>query len=139
MLEYLKYAEWWQSVLIICSYIAFLGDTLLMVSFIVFFTRYHRTIQAMLRAFLSTNASGISHVKANVIGRTFPLLLTIDLPEEEQIIEDLDDIEGMQVTVQAMSIFVFAIIVIILLYQICKRCRYTHSIIKYCFPFFPVS
>ena len=31
---------------------------------------------------------------------------------------------------------VCAIVAIIILYQIFKRCHYTHSIVKYCFPFF---
>ena len=52
-------------------------------------------MQAMLVAFISMNTSGIPPVKANAIGRTFPPLFTIKLPKEEQIIEDLDDIEGM--------------------------------------------
>ena len=30
------------------------------------------------------------------------------------------------------------IVAIIILYQIFKQCCYTHSIVKYCFPFFPI-
>ena len=63
----------------------------------------------------------------------------INLPEEEQIVKDLDDIEGIQVTIQAISFFVCTVVAIIILYQICKRCRYTHSIVKYCSPFLPIS
>ena len=42
----------------------------------------------------------------------------------------------MQTTIQAISFIVCAIVAIIILYQIFKRCCYTHSIVKYCFPFF---
>ena len=133
--EYLKYAGAWQSASIICSHVTFLCNILLIVTFIVFFIRYCKTMQAMLMVFLSMNTSSISPAKANVIGRTFPSLFTLNLPEKERIIEDLDDIKGMQVTIQAISSFVLGII----LYQMCKRCRYTCSIVEYCFPFFPVS
>ena len=39
--------------------------------------------------------SGIPPTKANPIGRMFPPLFTINLPEEDQIVNDLEDIEGM--------------------------------------------
>ena len=42
----------------------------------------------------------------------------------------------MQITIQAISFIVHAIVTIIILYQIFKRCQYTCSIVKYCFPFF---
>ena len=61
------------------------------------------------------------------------------MPEKEQIIEDLDDIEGMQVTIQVISFFVCVIVAIIFVYHMCKQCQYTRSIVKYFFPFFPVS
>ena len=77
-------------------------------------------MQAMLMAFISINTPDIPPTKANPIGRTFPPLFTINLPEEEQIIEDLDDIEGMQVTIQAISFYVCAIVAIIIVYHICK-------------------
>ena len=38
--------------------------------------------------------SGIPSAKANSISRTFPLLFTIKLPDEEQIVEDLQEIES---------------------------------------------
>ena len=41
--------------------------------------------------------------------------------------------------IQAISFIVCAIVAIIILYQIFKRCQYTCSIVKYCFPFFPIS
>ena len=138
LIQYLKYVEIWQSMSVICSYAAFLCDILLIVTFIVFFIKYCKTMQAMFVAFISTNTSGIPPTKANPIGRTFPPLFTINLPEEDQIVGDLEDIEGMQITIQAISFIVCTIIAIIILYQIFKRCQYMHSIVKYCFPFFPI-
>ena len=135
-LQYLKYAETWQSASVICSYIAYLCDILLIVTFIAFFLKYHKTMQAMLAAFITMNTSGIPPTKANPIGRTFPPLFTINLPEEDQIVKDLEDIEGMQTTIQAISFIVCAIVE---LYQIFKRCHCMHSVVKYCFPFFPIS
>ena len=137
-LQYLKYAETWQSASVICSYTAFLCDILLIVTFIAFFLKYHKTMQAMLAAFITMNTSGIPQSKANPIGRMFPLFM-INLPEEDQIVEDLEDIEGMQTTIQVISFLVFVIVAIIILYQIFKRCCYMCSIVKYCFPFFPIS
>ena len=137
--QYLKYAEIWQSASVICLYAAFLCDILLIVTFIIFFIKYCKTMQAMLAAFISMNTSGIHPTKANLIGRTFPPLFTINLPEEEQIVDDLEDIEGMQITIQAISFFVCTIVAIIIMYQIIKRCRYMCSIVKYCFPFFLIS
>ena len=64
-LQHLKYAEIWQSASVICSYTAFLCDILLMVTFIAFFLKYHKTMQAMLAAFITTNTSGIPQTKAN--------------------------------------------------------------------------
>ena len=58
-------------------------------------------MQAMLAAFISTNTSGIPPSKANPIGRTFPPLFTINLPED-QIVDDLEDIKGKQITIQAI-------------------------------------
>ena len=92
----------------------------------------------MLEAFITTNTSGIPPTKTNPIGRTFSALFMINLPEEDQIVKGLEDIEGMQTTIQAISFIVCAIVDIIILYHIFKRCRYTHSIVKYCFPFFPI-
>ena len=87
-LQYLKYTETWQSASVICSYTAFLCDILLRVTFITFFLKYHKTIQAMCAAFITMNMSGIPPSKANPISRMFPPLFTINLPEEDQIIED---------------------------------------------------
>ena len=91
---------------VICSYTAFLCDIFLIVTFIIFFIKYGKTMQAMLAAFISTNTSGIPSTKANPIGRTFPPLFTISLPEEYKIVDDLGEIKGMQVTIEAISFFV---------------------------------
>ena len=71
-LQYLKYAETWQSASVICSHAAFLCDILLIVTFITFFLKYHKTMQAMLAAFITMNMTGIPPSKANPIGRMFP-------------------------------------------------------------------
>ena len=92
----------------------------------------------MLAAFITMNTSGISPTKANPIGRMFLPPFTINLAEEDQIVKDLEDIEEMQITIQLISFIVCAIVAIIILYQIFKRCHYTHSIVKYFFPFFPI-
>ena len=61
ILEYIKYAENWQVILVICSYTAMACDILLIVEMIVFLLKYRKTMQAMLVAFLQTNTknSGI--------------------------------------------------------------------------------
>ena len=73
-------------------------------------------MQAMLVAFINTNTSGIPPSKANPISRTFLPLFTINLPKEDQIIKDLEDTEGMQTTMQAISFIVCAIVAIMILY-----------------------
>ena len=45
-------------------------------------------MQAMLAAFISMTMSGIPPTKASPIGRSFPPLFTINLPEEDQIVDD---------------------------------------------------
>ena len=119
-LQYLKYAETWKSTSVICLYAAFLCEILLIVTFITFFLKYHKTMQTILAAFITMNTTSIPPSKANPIGRMFPPLFTLNLPEEDQIINDLEDIEGMQTTIQVISFIVCAIVVIIILYQIFK-------------------
>ena len=75
-------------------------------------------MQDMLAAFITMNLSGIPPSEANPIGRMFPPLFTINLPEEDQIIKDLEDIEGMQTMIQVISFIVCVIVAIIILYQI---------------------
>ena len=60
-LEYLKYAETWQSMSVICLYTAFLCDILLIVMFIAFCLKYCKIMQAMLAAFITNNYEYISH------------------------------------------------------------------------------
>ena len=93
LIQYFKYTETWQSTSVIYL-------------FIVFFLKYHKKMQAMLAAFISMNISGIPPTKANPIGRMFPPLFAINLPEEDQIVDDLEDIEGMQITIQVILFIV---------------------------------
>ena len=139
--QYIKYAENWQVVSVICSYTAMACDILLIVTMIVFLSRYRKTMQAMLAAFLQMNTknTGIQSVQADQTGRTYPLLFTLNLPKEEEIIDDLREITAMEYVVQAIMIIVCIAIVLIVMYFCCMKCRHTHTIFKYCFPFLPIS
>ena len=88
--QYIKYAEKWQVVSVICSYMAMACDVLLIVAMIAFLLKYRKTMQAMLAAFLQTNTknNAIQSVQVDQIGRTYTLLFTINLPKEEEIIDD---------------------------------------------------
>ena len=74
----------------------------------------------MLMAFITMNTknSGIPSTKANLISRTFPPLFTIKLPEEEQIVDELQEIESMQLVVQVIMIVVSIVIAFIILYYL---------------------
>ena len=97
-------------------------------------------MQAMLMAFITTNMSnGIPSTKANSLSRIFPPLFTIKIPEEEQIVEDLQAIESMQLVVQVIMVIVCIIIAFLVLYHCCKKFRNMHTLFKYCFPFLPIS
>ena len=139
--EYIKYAENWQVISVICSYTAMACDILLIVTMIVFFLKYCKTMQAMLAAFLQTNTknSGIQSVQADQIGRTYPPLFTINLLKEEEILDDLKEISTMEYVVQVIMIIVCIAVVIIIMYFCCTKCRHTCTIFKYCFPFLPIS
>ena len=139
--EYIKYAENWQVISVICSYTAMACDILLIVAMIVFLLKYRKTMQVMLGAFLqtSTKNSGIQSVQADQIGRTFPLLFTLNLPKEEEIIDDLKEITAMEYVVQVIMIIVCITVVFIIMYFCCTKCRHTRTIFKYCFPFLPIS
>ena len=69
--QYFKYAENWQVTSVICSYAAMACDVLLTVAMIVFLLKYHKTMQAMLAAFLQMNTknTGIQLVQADQLGR----------------------------------------------------------------------
>ena len=91
-------------------------------------------MQAMLMAFITTNTSncGIPSTKANSISRTFPPLFTIKIPEEKQIVEDLQEIESMQLVVQNImvkSLYYYSIHCTVLC--CCKKCRHMHTLFKY--------
>ena len=140
-MEYVHYAQMWQVLSVIFSYAAFTFDIILVITLIVFFIKYQKTMQAMLTAFITTNMSnsGIPSAEANSISRTFPPLFAIKIPEEEQIVEDLQEIESMQLVVQVIMVIVCIIIAFIVLYYCCKKFRHMHTLFKYCFPFLPIS
>ena len=98
-------------------------------------------MQAMLAAFLQINTknTGIQSVQADQIGRTYPPLFTLNLPKEEEIMDDLREITTMEYVVQVIMIIVCIAIVLIIMYFCCTKCRHTHTIFKYCFPFLPIS
>ena len=141
ILQYIKYAENWQVASVICSYAAMACDVLLIVAMIAFLLKYCKTMQAMLAAFLQMNTknTGIQSVQADQIGRTYPPLITLNLPKEEEIIDDLREITAMEYVVQVIMIIVCIAIVIIVMYFCCTKCRHTRTIFKYCFPFLPIS
>ena len=94
----------------------------------------------MLTAFITMNMSnsGIPSTKENSISRTFSPLFTIRIPEEEQIVEDLLEIESMQLVVQVIMVIVCIIVAFILFYYRCKKFRHTCTLFKYCFPFLSI-
>ena len=91
ILQYIKYAENWQVVSVICSYAAMACGVLLIIAMILFLLKYHKTMQVMLAAFLQMNTknTGIQSVQADQIGRTYSPLFTLNLPKEDEIIDDL--------------------------------------------------
>ena len=141
ILQYIKYAENWQVVSVMCSYTVIACDVLLTVAMIVFLLKYHKTMQVMLAAFLEMNTknTGIQSVQADQIGRTYPPLFTLNLPKEEEIIDDLREITAMEYVVHVIMIIVCIAIVLIVMYFCCTKCRHTHTIFKYCFPFLSIS
>ena len=91
-------------------------------------------MQAMLTAFITMNMSnsGIPSTKANSISRTFSPLFMSKIPEEEKIVEDLQETESMQLVVQVIMVIVCIIVAFIVLYC-CKKFRHMHALSKYCF------
>ena len=139
--QYIKYAENWQVTSVMCSYTAIACDVLLIVAVIVFLLKYCKTMQVMLTAFLQMNTknTGIQSVQTDQIGRTYPPLFMLNLPKEEEIIDDLREITTMEYVVQVIMIIVCIAIVLIGMYFCCMKCRHTRNIFKYCFPFLPIS
>ena len=140
-MEYIKYADNWQVISVICSYAAMACDILLIVAMIVFLLKYHKTMQAMLAAFLQTNTknTSIQSVQADQTGRTYPLLFTLNLPKEEEIIDDLKEITAMEYVVQFIMVTVCIAVVIIVIYFCCTKFRHIGTVFKYCFPFLLIS
>ena len=140
LLQYIHYAQMLQVLLVIFSYAAFTCNIILVLTLIIFFIRYRKTMQAMLTAFITTNTSnsGIPSTKANPISRTFPPLFMIKISEEEKIAEDLHEIKSMQLIVQVIMIIVCILMVFIVLYYWCKKFRQMHTLFKYCLPFLPI-
>ena len=128
--QYIKYAENWQVASVICSYTVMACDVLLIVAMIVFLLKYHKTMQVMLTVFLQTNTknTGIQSVQADPIGRTYPPLFTLNLPKEEEIIDDLREITTMEYVVQVIMIIVCIAIVLIVMYFCCTKCRHSYYI-----------
>ena len=139
--QYIKYAENWQVTSVMCSYTTMACDVLLIIAMIVFLLKYHKTMQTMLAAFLQMNTknTGIQSVQADQIGRTYPPLFMLNLPKDEEIMHDLREITAMEYVVQVIMIIVCIAIVLIIMYFCCMKCRHTHTIFKYCFPFLPIS
>ena len=94
-------------------------------------------MQVMLTAFFQTTTknTGIQSVQADRIGRTHPPLFTLNLPKEEEIMDNLREITAMEYVVQVIMIIVCIAIVLIIMYFCCMKCRHTCTIFKYCFPF----
>ena len=134
-MEYIKYAENWQVISVICSYTSMACDILLIVAMIIFLLKHHKTMQVMLAALLQMNTknTSIQSVQADQIGRTYPLLFTLNLPKEDEIIDDLKEITAMEYVVQVIMIIVCIAVVIIVMYFCCTKCRHTCTIFKYCF------
>ena len=101
---------------VICSYTAMACDVLLIIAMIAFLLKYQKTMQAMLAAFVQTNTknNAIQSVQADRIGRTYPPLFTVNLPKEEEIIDDLREITTMEYVVQVIMIIVCIAIVLIM-------------------------
>ena len=128
----MKYAENWQVASVIFSYMAMACDVLLIIVMIAFLLKYWKTTQVMLAAFLQTNIknTAIQSVQVDQIGRTYPPLFTINLPKEEEIIDDLKEITTMEYVVQVIMIIVCIAIVLIIMYFCCMKCRHTRTIFK---------
>ena len=139
--EYICYAQMWQVLLVIFSYAAFTCDIILVITLIVFFIRYQKMMQAMLTTFITTNVSnsGVPPAKANPISRTFSQLYTINISKEEKVLENLQEIKSMQLIVQVIMVIVCILVAFIVLYYCCKKFRHMCTLLKYCFPFLPIS
>ena len=139
--QYIKYAENWQVASVICYYTAMACHILLIIALITFLLKSCKTMPAMLTAFLQMNTknTSIQSVQEDQIARMYPPLFILNLPKEEEIIDDLREITAMEYVVQVIMITVCITVVIIVMYFCCMKCRHTHTILKYCFLFLPIS
>ena len=105
-------------------------DVLLIVAMIIFLLKYRKTMQAMLAAFLQMNTknTGIQSVQADQIGRTYPPLFTLNLPKEEEIIDDLRGITTMEYVVQVIMIIVYSNCTYCYVFLLHKMQTYSYSI-----------
>ena len=76
-----------------------------------------------------------SQVQADKTTRTYPPLFMINLPKEEEILEDLKEILAMEYLVQVIMVIVSIAVAIIILYFCCTKCRHTH----FCFYQYHIS
>ena len=106
---------------------------LLIVAMIASLLKYRKTMQVMFAAFLQINTknTGLQSVQADQIGRTYPPLFTLNLPKEDEIIDDLREITAMEYVVQVIMIIVCIAVVIIVMYFCCTKCRHTHTIFDF--------
>ena len=88
---------------------------------------------------MNTKNTSMQSVQADQIGRTYPPLFTLNLPKEEEIIDNLREITAMEYVVQVIMIIVYIAVVIIVMYFCCTKCRHTHTIFKYSFRFLLIS
>ena len=138
ILQYIKYAENWQVASVMCSYMVIACDVILIIAMIVFLLKYHKTIQAMLTAFLQMNTrrTGIQPVQADQIGRNYPPLFTLNLPKEEEIIDNLREITDMEYIVQVIMIIVCIAIILIVMYFCCTNADtlalYSNIVFHFC-------
>ena len=86
-------------------------------------------MQVMLAAVLQMNTkiTGIQSVQTDQIGRTYPPLFRLNLPKEEEIIDDLREITTMEYVVQVIMIIVCIAVALIVMYFCCTKCRHTHT------------
>ena len=122
ILEYIKYAENLQVISVICSYAAMACDVLLIAAFLQ----------------MNTENTSIQSVQTDQIGRTYPPLFTLNLPIEDEIIDDLRDYSN-GICCTGYYDYCIIAVVIIVMYFCSTKCRHTHTIFKYCFPFLLIS
>ena len=66
-LEYIHYAQMWQVLSVIFSYVAFTCNIILVLTLIIFFTRYRKTMQAMLMALITIKTILAFHLQRQIL------------------------------------------------------------------------